>query len=198
MTEHKNPGTVLAQTEFDLLPPDPWGGRQPDPPPGALCPTQVPSGTQAASAGRPPGRANNRAADHTSYIARRHGSPLEHAARFVAQPLEAIAREIGGTKLDAWYERQAVMEFLGRYVLAEPAKPVMVAARGHSSFALAHYAAASAASDRIHAERVERERFHAEGSGAKEDPQPMIKPVAVARSADWTSLPFHLLPPCPD
>jgi hypothetical protein len=81
-------------------------------------------------------------------VHRRYGSPLEHAARFAMQPLNAIAREIGGSRLDAWYERQAALEFLARYVIPQLPKPVLVAARVNDGLREAHFRAAQAASQK--------------------------------------------------
>jgi hypothetical protein len=146
---------TLLQGVLELQPPDPWNGRAPDPPPGAMQPIQVESDAGARGPGRPPGRSNNRAPDMASYIHRRHGSPLEHAARFIAQPIDAIAREMGTDKVTAFRHCLAVMEFEARYIHPEPAKSVRVAARVNQGLADAHYQAATVMSDRLAAaERV--------------------------------------------
>ena len=134
MSEHTEKLGSRYRAELDLLPPCPWSGRSPEPPPGAPA--------DANGAQRSGSRSTGDQVDQpaVSISARRicrimciaaTGSPLEHAARFAMQPLAAIAREIGGSRLDAWaWNRQAALEFLARYVIPQQPKPVLVAARG--------------------------------------------------------------------
>ena len=146
MSEHTEQSASLMQGELDLLPPCPWDGGAPEPPAGAqhTLPDSSPSVPGARGIGRPTGSLNKRAPDLPNYVHRRYGSPLEHAARFVMQPLPAIAREIGSSRLEAWYARQAVLEFLARYVVPQPPKPVLVAARLNDGLGEAHLRAAQA------------------------------------------------------
>jgi hypothetical protein len=146
MIEHSEKSVPPMQGELDLLPPCPWGGGPPEPPTGAQqrLPIANAPGSRPSGTGRPVGALNKRATDLASYVHRRYGSPLEHAARFAVQPLTVIARDIGGSRLDAWYARHAALEFLARYVIPQQPKPVLVAARVRDWLGEAHLQAAQA------------------------------------------------------
>lgn len=102
--------------------------------------------------GRPPGRPNNRADDLTSYIARRYGSPLEHAAKLCAKPLAELEHEMGVRRIVAAQHKLAARKLLARYVEAAPPKPVLMAAR-MNVLAEPHFRAAKAMGEMLTHER---------------------------------------------
>ena len=138
-------GVTAVQGELTLLPPDPWNGLAREAPAGAMRPELAAADTEGVRGGpgRPPGRPNNRADDLTSYIARRYGSPLEHAAKLCAKPLAELAREMGVRGIVAAQHKLAVRKLLARYIEAAPPKPVLMAARMTNVLAEAHFRAAS-------------------------------------------------------
>jgi hypothetical protein len=146
-----NDASTVWQGELELLPPDPWQGREPEvPPAGAMQPYVIdqlrepvqPHEVDGPRGGRRPGSSNKRADDLTDYVARRYGDPLEHLARRSAQSVTDLARDCGVPRLVAFDFRCAVERLLARFVEAAPAKPVLLSGSGGSQMGALHLAAA--------------------------------------------------------